>query len=582
MKKFIYIIFTLSSLLFILSCSSSKKEDLTLKIIQTTDIHGTIFPYDFIKNEPLTNSLANVYSFVKEQRSIFGDNLILLDNGDYLQGQPTVYYYNFEDTSTTHLAAEVFNFMKYDATTVGNHDIETGHPVYDKFRRELNAPYLAANAINNLSGEPYFEPYTIIEKQGIKIAVLGLITPGIPDWLPENLWEGIHFEDMIESAEKWISIINEKENPDLIIGMFHAGVDHMYDSKDGAEYMNQNASKLVAQKVPGFDIILAGHDHKMYNEKVVNIEGDTVILLDPRSHSRAVSDITVNFTYNKKEAKYQKSIDAKIKEIEAIEADSEFMETFKNQYNAVKNFVSEEIGEFTRSMDSKDAYFGNSSFIDLIHQIQLDETHADVSFTSPLSFRGKIEKGPIYISDLFKLYKFENMLYTLSLTGKEIDGFLEYSSSLWFNQMKNKSDHLLKLIVTEDGRTSLKGQYYNCSSAAGINYLINVSKPAGNQVKILGFDNGKRFYLDSSYTVAVNSYRGNGGGGHLTEGAGLTTEELKNRLIRSSDHDIRYLIMNWIKEKETIHPEKGSNWRIIPEDYYEFGKNKDSKALFEE
>lgn len=565
---------------FMVSCSSEKKSEVTLKIIQTTDIHGTIFPFNFIKNEPTQNALASVYTYVEKQREIFGNDLILLDNGDFLQGEPAVYYYNFEDTNVTHLGAEVFHFMKYDAATVGNHDIETGHAVYDKFRREINIPYLAANAVNTKTGQPYFDPYTIIEKEGVKVAVLGMITPGIPDWLPENLWEGMEFKDMIETAQKWVKIIQEKEHPDLLIGMFHAGVDYTYDNPSGSEYMNQNASKLVAEKVPGFDIVLAGHDHRKFNEKLVNVAGDTVVLVDAKSHSRYVSDITVNFKYDKKTNTYKKDIHADLIKTEGLTPDAEFMEQFSKEYETVKHYVSEQIGAFAKSMDSKNAYFGNSRFIDFIHEVQLDITGADVSFTAPLAYRSQIEKGPVFISDLFKLYKYENLLYTMSFTGAEIDRFLEYSTSLWFNQMKNRNDHLLKLQLGDDGKTRLRGKYFNFSSASGIDYIIDVSKPAGNQVRILGFDDGRPFYADSSYTVAVNSYRGNGGGQHFTAGVGLSKDELRARLVSSTDKDIRFLIMDWIKGQKTITPKKGSNWRIIPEDFYEFGKKRDMELLF--
>lgn len=578
--------FTLILLLFLsivfYSCNNQKPNCVNLKIIQTTDIHGTIFPYDFVEQKKVSNSLASIASFVKSVRDKNPDRVILLDNGDFLQGQPTVYYYNFEDTIAPHLGAEVLNFMGYDAATVGNHDIETGHAVYDRFRKQLKMPYLAANAIEKNTGKPYFTPYTIIERQGVKVSILGLITPAIPNWIPENLWQGIEFKDMVVSAKKWIKIIQEKEKPDLIIGMFHSGIDHMYGNPGGVEFMNENASKLVAKQVPGFDIILAGHDHKKHIEKVINSNGDTVLLLDARSHSRAVALINIDFVFDKATNRYKKSIKANVVEMEDRKPDSVFINTFSKQYNTVKNYVEQPIGEFTNDMDSKYAYFGNSYFIDFIHTCQLDLSQADVSFTAPLSFMTYIKKGSFYVSDMFKLYKYENFLYTISLTGSEIDDFLEYSTSLWFNTMDSRNDHLLKVKKSENGYFFLKNKYFDFSSASGIDYIIDVTKPDGNKVNILGFNDGNRFYPDSTYLVAVNSYRGNGGGGHLTIGAGLSKSELKTRLIKTSKYDIRYMIMNWIKEKKVVYPKENSNWRIIPEDYYEWGKHKDMKLLFED
>lgn len=564
---------------FLYSCSNQPQE-VKLNILQTTDVHGTIYPYNFIEQKQESNSLATIYSLVKEKRAANPNGVILIDNGDYLQGQPTVYYYNFVDTTSPHLAAQVFNYMQYDAATVGNHDIETGHPVYDRFRHQINMPYLAANAVDTKTGNPYFKPYTVIERQGIKVAILGMITPGIPQWLPENLWSGMKFNDMIETAKKWVPIIMEKEHPDILIGMFHSGVDPKYNNPSGEEYMNENASQLVAEQVPGFDVVLAGHDHRKYNENVVNVNGDTVLLLDPRSHGRAVASIAVDLKWDASQKKYSKSFTPEIIEIKDQTPDADFMATFQTQFDTIKNYVSRQIGTFTESMDSKYAYFGNSAFIDLIQKIQLDISGADVSFTAPLSFHTKIEKGPVYVSDLFKLYKYENQLYTISLTGKEIDSYLEFSSALWFNQMKSTEDHLLKLKSNDEGKISLEAKYYSLSSAAGIDYLVNVSKPEGNRVKILGFSNGKHFYSDSTYTVALNSYRANGGGGHLTEGVGLTMDEIHQRFVKSSDYDLRYYLMKYIETNKTIDTEESSNWRIIPEDFYENGKRRDMQLLF--
>lgn len=581
MKKIISFILLLFLIFYTVTGCKNKKPDIAeLLIIQTTDVHGTIFPFDFIENKPTNHSLSAIYSMIKRERLLYRDAVVLLDNGDYLQGQPTVYYYNFVDTTSLHLAAQVMNYMSYDAASVGNHDLETGHPVYDRYRKQLTMPYLAANVLHKTSGEPYFQPYAVIERQGIKIAVLGLTTPGISNWLPQNLWSGMVVSDMVETAKKWIPIIQDNEAPDLIIGLFHSGVDAEMGTNPQSEFMEENASRLVAEKVAGFDLILAGHDHQKHIEKVINPLGDTVILLDAQSHSKSVSKIKVKFQLNSKTHKYDKTYVAEIIDVENEPADSLFMKTFSEQFEAVKKFCSTPLGEFTQVVDSKDAYFGNSAFIDLVHQVQLDVTGADLSFTDPLSYRTEIDKGSVFVSDLFKLYKFENTLYTLSLTGNEIDKYLEFSYALWFNQMREKTDHLLRLKQIENGNLTLDQPYYNFSSAAGIEYLVDVSKPEGNKVHILGLSSGAPFYSDSTYTVALNSYRGSGGGGHLTKGAGLSAEELLTRKIASSEFDMRYYLRKWIEDKRVITPKKGTNWRIIPEEYFELGKQKDRELLF--
>ena len=154
--------------------TSNFAQNRNLKIIETSDVHGSIVPYDLINETSTNSSLAQVHSYVIAKKRQPDTEVILLDNGDLLQGDPMTYYYNYEDTSR-HIFAEAMNHMKYDAATIGNHDIETGHAVYDKFRRQLSFPWLAANAINTKTDEPYFEPYTIIERKGVRVAVLGLI-----------------------------------------------------------------------------------------------------------------------------------------------------------------------------------------------------------------------------------------------------------------------------------------------------------------------------------------------------------------------------------------------------------------------
>ncbi len=561
-----------------------------IKFIETSDVHGAVLPYDFVNDTTTISSLAQVHSYVIMERQLDGQHVILLDNGDILQGDPLVYYYNYEDTAATHIYAQVMNFMSYYAATIGNHDIETGHYVYDKFRTEISFPWLAANAVNTQTGKPYFEPYTIIEKEGVKIAVLGLITPGIPHWLPENIWEGIEFEDMIETAKKWVLIIQQKENPDLLIGLFHSGVDYTYNGETNETYRNENASQLVAEQVPGFDIVFVGHDHSGWNFKTVNANNDSVLILGPLSRARTVAVATVTMRLDSTLNKWTKeNITGDIVEIAMYRPDNHFMSKFMMSLSITGNYVAKPLGEITKSISSKASIFGPSEFIDLIHTFQLETTNADISFVSPLSFNSEIDSGWIYVRDMFKLYRYENFLYTMELTGQEIKDYLEFSFAGWFDLMESDDDHLLNFKMDKEGsliysqRSSspmLVQRYYNFSSAAGIKYTVDVTKPAGEKVNIKSLSNGSPFVLTEKYKVAINSYRGNGGGGHLTTGAGIPEEELSTRVITSTDKDLRFYMMKWIEKKKKITPIIIGNWKVIPEIFWEIGKERDYKILY--
>lgn len=583
-------IFSKSILLFVLIFFSFlSAQTVKLKIIETTDEHGAIFPYDFTDQKEINSSIAQVYSYVKQERANKEQEVVLLSGGDELQGTPAVYYYNFENTKAPHLWAEMMNYMKYDAGAVGNHDIETGHPVYDRFAKQIKFPWLAANAIIKKTGKPYFKPYTIIDRKGIKIAVLGLITPNIPNWLPEKIWRGIEWKDMIESAKEWIKIIKEKEKPDLVVGLFHSGVEYTYGNQNAETPKNENASKLVAQRVPDFDIIFVGHDHRGWNFTEKDPNGKDVLILGGTNSARDAAIANCTLTFDKPTKTWKKELAGEIIESKNYKPDSEFLSKFQNQFNAVKNYVSRPIGTFTETLSSKDALFGNSAFTDFINQIQLELTKADVSFTAPLSMNATIDKGEVLAGAMFKLYRYENLLYTMTMSGKEIKNYLEYSYKLWFNQMKNADDHLLSFDLDDKGNLKvdnrnkapmLKNQYYSFDCAAGINYTVDVSKPIGERINILSMSNGQPFDLNKKYKVAVNSYRGNGGGGHLVAGAGIPKEEINNRIITSTEKDLRYYMMRWIEKNKTVTPKASGNWKVIPEDWWQKGKEKDYKLLF--
>jgi 2',3'-cyclic-nucleotide 2'-phosphodiesterase/3'-nucleotidase len=567
-------------LIIILLSACNKAGQKHITILETTDIHGVILPFDFVEKAKLPASLANSATYINELRK-GKDALFLLDNGDNLQGQPEVYYYNYIDTISPHFLSEAMNWLKYDACTAGNHDIEAGHAVYDRVRREDNFPILAANAVDIKTGKPYFTPYVILQKDNIKVAVLGLITPQIPEWLPEELYSGIEFRDMTETAKQWMPEIL-KQNPDLVVGLFHSGFERGNGNQPKGSHSDENGTAAVAFNVPGFDIIFCGHDHKLANEKIVNCVGDTVLILNGGSRSENIAKADITFR-----RRGQKKISGDIIKVKDFDPDPEFISKFAKQNDTIKQYVDRVIGTSGATISSRDSYFGSSAFVDMIHSLQLEITGADISFAAPLSFDVKISEGEITVGDMFKLYRFENMLYTMNLTGEEIKKYLEFSYSQWLNTMKGPGDYLLKLRlgkdgnpVLTDGKAWLKNQPYNFDSAAGLDYTVDVTKPEGHRIFIKSLSGGKLFEMNRMYKVAVNSYRGNGGGGHLTEGAGLDANVLRERLVASTDRDLRYYILRSIESKKTISPVPAGNWKIIPVEWVKAAEKREYPLLF--
>jgi len=558
--------------------SADTASDNTVRIAFTTDVHGNFFPTDLKNRQSAEGSIAQVATAIDSLRNISGSaNLLLLDNGDILQGQPAVYYYNFIDTVSPHLVSDIYNFMQYDATTIGNHDIETGHAVYDRVRTLNHMPMLGANVIDTATGKPYFEPYAIFNRGGMKIAVLGMITPAIPFWLPEGLWHGLRFDDMTETAHHWIPIIRDREKPDIIIGLFHSG----HDESQTTGSVIENASVKVAREVPGFDAVLIGHDHQRYLSKVTNSDGHTVYVLNPANNAKAIGLLEIT-PAGKGSKNGKPDIKASILDVCSFEPSAAFMERFAVRKHEVEKFVNRPIGTCSGTMSTKDAYFGPSTFMSLLHQLQLSISGADISFAAPLSFNATISEGQVKVSDMFTLYKYENMLYTMRLSGREIKNYLEESYSLWTDCVTPSQPHIIRFASTnpsvKDNR--LANPSYNFDSAAGIDYTVDVTKPKGEKIRITSLSDGRPFNPDSIYTVAVNSYRANGGGNLLTQGAGIPDSELKTRVVRATDRDLRYYLIKEIEKHPQIEPRNLNNWHFIPTEIAQPAIEIDLKLLF--
>lgn len=588
---------------------------LELTIVETSDLHGSFIPYDFKTDKPKPTSLANVAAKVKQLRAEKGKEVLLLDCGDNLQGQPVIYYYNFVDTKSPNPVSQMFNHLKYDAVGLGNHDVETGHEVYDKVAKELKGGFVTANLVRESDGKPYFKPYTIVKKGGVRIAILGLTEPAFVKNFPKVLYTGIRVEDMVESAKKWVPIIQAKEKPDVLLGLFHAGVDFTQGGQKMDTPHNENASQLVIQNVPGFDAVFVGHDHAGWDGKgydpatkgrvdVKDPDGKVVPIFGALNDGRKIPVVTMSIRYDRATKKLQKTITGELADMAKVEPDAEFVKTFEPQMQAAKAWVSKPIGKMAGSINSRDAMFGDSAFVDLIHTLQLELTKdpafglkpAQISFCAPLSANAVLPSsadGTIYVRDMFSLYVYENWMYTMTLTGRQVKDFLEVSYGSWFNEMKSQGDHLIAFVTAPDGslipdaRTNMprtKVASYNYDSAAGLVYDVDVSKPFGERVIVKSMADGTPFSLETTYTVAVNSYRAMGGGGMLEKGAKIPAADLigMKHVTSATTKDLRFYLTQYIEKKNMapLTPVPLGNWKVLPADWAAAGRAKDEALMY--
>ena len=570
-----------------LTAQAQTQKTVRLKVIETSDVHGHFFPYDFMEKKPLKGTLSRASTYINRQRQAYGDRLLLIDNGDILQGQPCVYWSNYVMPEDENLAAQVINYMKYDAETVGNHDVEPGHKVYDKWIREVRCPLLGANIVKEecKGGEASpqsiytgLKPYSVHYREGVKIVVLGMLTPAIPNWLNKSVWKGIEFEEMTSCARKWVKYIKETERPDLIFGLFHSGLNGGITT---GEY-EENATESVAREVPGFDIIFFGHDHQVHNEWITCRDGNRVLCIDPSCYVNNVAEAEIELTYANGRLT-RKDIKGQIVSVRDEEIDQQMVSHFQPTIDRIKTYVDRRIGRFENAIYTRESFFGNSAFTDLIHNLQMQISKADISLNAPLSFNTVINAGDVTQGDMFKLYRFENLLFVLRMTGEEIRKHLEYSYDMWTNTMKTADDHALRLnddSKEDQQRTGFQYYTFNFDSACGIDYEVDLTKPDGQKVRILRMTNGQPFDEKRWYRVVMNSYRANGGGELLTRGAGIPKDSLEGRVLFHSDLDQRYYLTQEIERMGTVNPQPNHNWRFVPEAWARPALKRDSLLLF--
>ena len=550
------------------ACTGAPKDgEYTLRILTTNDVHGSYFDEPYVGG-PQKKSLFAVKHYVDSVRSAAGaENVLLIDAGDILQGDNAAYYYNYVDTVGPHVYTRIADYLDYDAVCVGNHDIETGHAVYDRIDRELAAagiPFMGANAIRNSDGKPYFTPYRIFRRAGLKVAVLGYTNPNMKAWLDEGVWSGITFESLIPMVQEDVDRIIAKEHPQVVIAAVHSGT----GKGDGSSLESQG--KDLFQSLKGVDFVICSHDHRP-----LTLEGDGICLINSGSHCRNVGygEVTVTVKDRKVESK---TLKASLIPVDAAMADQDMKEAFKADYEAVKAFTLKEVGELKSDLVTAESYLGMCDYMNLIHTVCMKATGAQISFAAPLTFNGRVNAGTLVFNDMFTIYPYENQLFTVSLSGKEIKDYLEYSYDMWTQTMVPGPDcHVLKISPVADPRTgqkrwSFQERSYNFDSAAGLIYTVDVTKPCGERVSIASMADGTPFDADATYSVAMTSYRASGGGDLLFKGAGLDPDESDSRVIAKYP-EIRNLIYDYIVANGCIDPALTGDeslighWSFVPE-----------------
>jgi 2',3'-cyclic-nucleotide 2'-phosphodiesterase / 3'-nucleotidase len=538
--KKIFFIFLLFVPLLVIAQNSQK-----LIILHTTDVHGNIRPYDYFRDVPSDNGLAKVYTKVKEFRIKY-KNVLLLDTGDLIQGTPMIYYFNRVEYNLPNPMIFTMNYMRYDAFAVGNHDIEQGYMTYDKALREADFPWLSANGVRQ-DGSTFFEPYTIIEKNGIRIGMIGLTTPAIPMWLDKSLYPGISWDDMVSSAKKWVEIV--RPQVDVLIGMFHAGMNAEYSKKftDALNLPNENASSLVAENVSVFDVILCGHSHRRYPDSDDPKKIGNALMLMSGSHARYLGVAELSLSKVSSGWKIDEST-SQILSMDSVETATEILDLTESYHTQTLTYIRQQIGTASDTISGRNSRDQDNAMVELINKAQMAETGAGISFAASFNQRFLLNPGQITIKDIYGMYRYENFLYTIEMTGKQIKNYLEFCAEYFTYNPETKQVGI---------NNKMAG--YNFDMAEGISYEIHVKNEPGNRIKNLtDLSNGQNLDPQKTYAVAMNSYRASGGGGHLAA-CGIS----QATITWKSSEEMRNILANYIQAQKTISARVDNNWRLV-------------------
>lgn len=512
-------------------------------ILGTTDLHGNLFPTDYYTNKPDNRGLAKIATLVRQIRKE-NANVMLIDSGDTIQGSPLEYFHNKKNNTPPDAMMLAMNALAYDAMAVGNHEYNFGLKVLEKARSEAKFPWLSANSYDQGTTRTHYQPYIIKEVAGVRVAILGLTTPGIPTWENVQNYQGLEFHDPLLEAKKWVPLLRSQERADVVVIAMHMGIEE--DLRTGelnpGQVQNENEAISIARQVPGIDLIFMGHTHRDVPSIVIN--GVQLLQANYWGRHLARADLYLQNDGSRWQV-YARSTRT-IAVDDRVAADAELLNIGEPYDRETQAWLSRPIGASAAELTATEATFRDTAILDLVQRVQMEAGKADVSMVASFNEKARIAKGPVTVRDIAGLYIYENTLVVLEVTSQQLKEALEHSAKYFRPYEPGKTAHEL---------VDQKIPSYNFDIAAGVTYDLNLSKPFGQRIENLQF-HGKPLAANQKLRLATNNYRVNGGGGYVMyKGAPV--------VYRSSE-EIRELIIDWVERHKTIPTEPDNNWRIVP------------------
>lgn len=517
-------------------------EVMDLQVLATSDLHGKFYPWAYATNtESTAGSMTQLATAVKERRT---ENTLLVDAGDTIQDNSAQIFLGEE----VHPMLQALNAMKYDVWVTGNHEYNFGMDTLKKVIASFDGKALVGNVLDE-DGNPIADGYTIIEKNGVKIGVIGMVTQNITRWDAANLAKCTVNDPVVETRKIIDKIGNDV---DILIGVMHMGVDNEYG------VANSGCTDL-ANACPEFDLIVSSHEHALVPGKMIN----DVLVIQNKNQAQTMNEIHLILGKSADGWKVLNRTSEAV-EIKGYESDADMLALLKpynEQAIADANVVIGKLegGSLAPENEIKEipaAQIMDTAMIDLINEVQMYYTGAKVSAAALFVMDANMHEGDIHKSDSSLIYKYDNTLYKMQMTGAQLKKFMEWAAS-YFNQYKEGD---LTISFSPDIRA------YNYDMFAGVDYEIDVSKPAGERiVNLVWSDTKEPVKDDDSFVMAVNNYRCNS---QLLSDVIYKDGDKPQLLeidVRGDIGGVRELIAEYIKTVKggTITPECDNNWKIV-------------------
>ncbi|MFP7696800.1 bifunctional metallophosphatase/5'-nucleotidase [Trueperella sp. LYQ143] len=562
-----------------------------LTVLATTDVHGHAVDYDYFTGEAFgaqkpekALGMDHLATAIKKIRTEKGDGtVVLMDNGDLIQGSPiNTYYQNNRKPDSVDPMAKVLNYLKYDVGVVGNHEFNYGMDNLRQLRGNLKMPLLGANVIDVSTNKPYLEPYTMLTRQiggeDVKIGVIGVVTPGVRVWDKANVEGVLRFQDCVEAVKQWVPEVR-KAGADVVVVLAHTGLDAEGYTWNPAD-LTENIATSIATQTSGVDLIIGGHSHVMNKADVVftNAEGKPVLFTQPYYWARSLSQVTLPIVKNadgKKSVNWEGATKPTAVAVQAKDypADDGVLKEIQPWHDETVAWVKTVIAQSKEEMPAATSPWEDTPIVDFINMVQTDELKKAmkgtkyenlpvISQASPFSRSAIFHKGDVTIADMAGLYIYDNTLYGIELTGAQLRDYLEFSARYYKQQEPN--------AVVTNWEDVTNAQYdgmtrgipdYSYDEMSGINYHINISKPVGERIDMLTMPDGTPITDDMHFILAVNNYRWSGGSGYPH----VTTAPV----VYNDQKEIRELMIDWAQANKVIDPATFfvKNWEVSTSAY---------------